>query len=84
MRLLIENLLHLLELIGGRNDAAVVVDDGPAVTAFVARCLAEPGWAEALGRRAAALVAGARGATAATARLVLDQAPVADLRSHGP
>jgi len=25
MRLLIENLLHLLELIGGRNDAAVVV-----------------------------------------------------------
>jgi 3-deoxy-D-manno-octulosonic-acid transferase len=65
-------------------DAAVVVDDGPAVTAFVARCLAEPGWAEALGRRAAALVAGARGATAATARLVLDQAPVADLRSHGP
>jgi 3-deoxy-D-manno-octulosonic-acid transferase len=65
-------------------DAAVVVDDGTAVTAFVARCLAEPGWAEALGRRAAALVAGARGATAATARLVLDQAPVADLRSHGP
>jgi len=27
MRLLIENLLHLLELIGGRNDAAVVVVD---------------------------------------------------------
>ena len=53
-------------------DAAVVVDDGPALTAFVARCLTEPAWAESLGRRATALVASQRGATAATARLVLE------------
>jgi len=56
-------------------DAAVVVADGPAVTAFVDRCLAEPAWAEALGGRAARLVAGQRGATAATARLVLGRVP---------
>jgi 3-deoxy-D-manno-octulosonic-acid transferase len=69
-------------------DAAVVVADGPAVTAFVARCLTEPGWTETLGRRAAAIVAGQRGATAATARLVLETLPgwplVADLGPHGP
>jgi len=53
-------------------DAAVVVADGPALTAFVARCLNEPAWAESLGHRAAALVASQRGATAATARLVLE------------
>jgi len=56
-------------------DAAVVVEDGPALTAFVARCLAEPGWAATLGGRAAAVVAGQRGATATTARVVLDQLP---------
>ena len=69
-------------------DAAVVVEDGPALTAFVARCLTEQAWAEGLGRRAAALVAGQRGATAATARLVLEtlagRPPVADLRPNGP
>ncbi len=54
-------------------DAAVVVADGPALTAFVRRCLDEPAWAEALGARAAALVASQRGATAATARLVLER-----------
>ena len=59
-------------------DAAVVVADGPALTAFVARCLAQPPSAEALGHRAAALVARERGATAATARLVLGPALVAD------
>ena len=59
-------------------DAAVVVADGPALTAFVARCLAQPPSAEALGHRAAALVARERGATAATARLVLGTALVAD------
>ena len=53
-------------------DLAVVVADGPALTAFVARCLNEPAWAESLGHRAAALVASQRGATAATARLVLE------------
>ncbi|MFM9058445.1 MAG: 3-deoxy-D-manno-octulosonic acid transferase [Planctomycetaceae bacterium] len=53
-------------------DAAVVVTDGAELTAFVRRCLDEPAWAEALGARAAALVASQRGATVATARLVLD------------
>jgi 3-deoxy-D-manno-octulosonic-acid transferase len=53
-------------------DAAVVVPDGPALTAFVGRCLADPAWAAALGARAAALVVAHRGATATTARLILD------------
>ena len=56
-------------------DASVVVQDGPALTAFVRRCLNEPAWAEALGVRAAALVASQRGATAKTARLVLERLP---------
>ena len=59
-------------------DAAVVVADGPALTAFVARCLREPNWAEGLGQRATALVASHRGATAATARLVLTHLPACD------
>lgn len=54
-------------------DAAVVVHDGPALAAFVCRCLDEPAWADSLGARAAALVASQRGATAATARLVLER-----------
>jgi 3-deoxy-D-manno-octulosonic-acid transferase len=54
-------------------DAAVVVRDGAALTAFVRRCLDDPAWAAALGGRAAALVASQRGATAATARLVLSR-----------
>lgn len=57
-------------------DAAVVVADGPALTSFVARCLADPVWADGLGQRAAGLVAAQRGATTATARLVLDHLPV--------
>jgi 3-deoxy-D-manno-octulosonic-acid transferase len=57
-------------------DAAVVVADGPALTDFVARCLADPVWADGLGQRAAGLVAAQRGATTATARLVLDRLPV--------
>ncbi|MFM8953207.1 MAG: 3-deoxy-D-manno-octulosonic acid transferase, partial [Planctomycetaceae bacterium] len=54
-------------------DAAVVVPDGPALTTFVGRCLADPTWAAALGSRAAALVAAHRGATGTTARLILDR-----------
>ena len=66
-------------------DAAVVVADGPALTAFVDRCLAEPAWAAALGMRAAALVAAQRGATATTARLVLDRLGRSQsLRSRDP
>jgi 3-deoxy-D-manno-octulosonic-acid transferase len=54
-------------------DAAVVVRDGADLTAFVRRCLDDPAWAEALGARAASLVASQRGATTATARLVLER-----------
>jgi 3-deoxy-D-manno-octulosonic-acid transferase len=50
---------------------AIVVADGAELTAFVARCLDDPAWGEALGRRAADLVASQSGATAATAHLVL-------------
>jgi 3-deoxy-D-manno-octulosonic-acid transferase len=50
---------------------ATVVADGAELTAFVARCLEDPASGEALGRRAADLVASQSGATAATARLVL-------------
>ena len=56
-------------------DAAVVVADGAALTAFMARCLQEPGWAAALGQRAAAAVAAERGATPVTARLILELLP---------
>jgi len=56
-------------------DAACVVADGAALRAFVERCLADPAWARALGSRAAATVASHRGATATTARLVLDRLP---------
>jgi 3-deoxy-D-manno-octulosonic-acid transferase len=52
---------------------AIVVADGDELAAFVARCLDDPDWAGDLGRRAAALVASQRGATAATAALVLRQ-----------
>ena len=61
-------------------DAAVMVADGPALGGFVARCLDDPPFAAALGRRAAAFVAGQRGATATTARLVLDRLPAAPAR----
>jgi 3-deoxy-D-manno-octulosonic-acid transferase len=54
-------------------DAAVVVADGPALTAFVSRCLNAPTWAAALGARAAAFVAAHRGATATTAHIILDR-----------
>jgi len=63
-------------------DAAEVVADGPALTAFVGRCLAEPTWAAALGGRAAALVAAHRGGTAATAQIVLQQLAVAERPRH--
>jgi 3-deoxy-D-manno-octulosonic-acid transferase len=56
-------------------EAAVVVEDGPALTAFVSRCLADPAWARSLGSRAASVVAAARGATAATARIILGELP---------
>jgi 3-deoxy-D-manno-octulosonic-acid transferase len=65
-------------------EAAVVVQDGPDLTAFVARCLADPVWATSLGSRASAVVAAARGATAATAGIILGRlrTPVADQQRH--
>jgi 3-deoxy-D-manno-octulosonic-acid transferase len=54
-------------------DAACVVTDGPALRAFVGRCLTEPGWAAALGTRAAATVEAHRGATALTAREIIER-----------
>ena len=52
-------------------DAAVVVADQPALTAFVRRCLEDPAFADSLGRRAADLVTSQRGSTAATAAAIL-------------
>ena len=56
-------------------EAAVVVADGPALTAFVARCLDDPAWAATLGDNAARFVASQRGAVAATARMILERIP---------
>ena len=61
-------------------EAAVVVADGRELRAFVARCLQQPEWAAALGRRAATFVAAQRGATATTARLILDRLAAAAAR----
>jgi len=55
--------------------AAEVVGDGDALTAFVAQCLDDPGWAATLGDTAARFVATQRGAVAATARMILEQVP---------
>lgn len=52
------------------EEAAVVVADGPALTSFVRRALDEPGWAEALGQRAARVVAAQLGATTRTVDLL--------------
>ncbi len=48
------------------RQAAVVVQDGQELTAFVRRCLEEPVWADELGRRAQALVLEQQGATQRT------------------
>ena len=58
-----------------KAEAAVVVADGPALTAFVARCLDDPAWAATLGDNAARFVASQRGAVAATARMILERIP---------
>ncbi len=65
-------------------DAAVMVADGPALTAFVRSCLETEGYAASLGRRAAELVASQRGSTAATATAILRRLPAAGLpRTQG-
>jgi 3-deoxy-D-manno-octulosonic-acid transferase len=53
-----------------RAEAAVVVHDRAELSAFLRRCLEEPGYAAALGGRARALVAGQLGATNRTLRLL--------------
>ncbi|MBN2021374.1 MAG: 3-deoxy-D-manno-octulosonic acid transferase [Pirellulales bacterium] len=52
------------------RDAAVVVPDAPALAQFVRRCLEEPDYADALGRRARQTVAAQLGATERTVRLL--------------
>ena len=52
-------------------EAAVVVEDGAALTRFVSRCLEDPAYAEQLGRRAAAHVASQLGATERTVQELL-------------
>jgi 3-deoxy-D-manno-octulosonic-acid transferase len=51
-------------------EAATVVHDGPELTAFVERCLADPAFTAEQGRRAAAVVAAQLGATARTVDLL--------------
>ena len=65
-------------------EAAVVVDGGAALAAFVARCLDEPAWRQELGRRSRDVVETHRGATAATARLVLERLAAGPVASSGP
>jgi len=66
-------------------EAAVVVPDGAALTAFVERCLNDPAFAEGLGNRARQVVASQLGATRCTAdlldALVADQHQVTAHRS---
>jgi 3-deoxy-D-manno-octulosonic-acid transferase len=52
------------------SEAAIVVRDGDELTRFVRRCLAEPPFAQRLGRNARQLVAGQLGATARTFELI--------------
>ena len=52
------------------KEAAVVVSGGDGLSRFVGRCLKEPDYRAALGRRAQSLVAGQLGATQETFRLL--------------
>lgn len=52
------------------HDAACVVRNQQELTDFVRRCLEEPAWAQALGRRAQQLVLSQQGAAARTRRLL--------------
>lgn len=51
-------------------EAAMVVEDGQQLTAFVERCLQDPDWASELGHNAQALVASGAGATTRTLELL--------------
>jgi 3-deoxy-D-manno-octulosonic-acid transferase len=63
------NFRDVVALLLGR-EAAVVVQTGVELTAFVRRCLHEPAFAEELGRRARALVAEQAGAAGRTSQLL--------------
>ncbi len=63
--------------------AAEVVADGGALAAFVGRCLDAPDWARDRGGRAATAVAANRGATATTARLILERLAAAPSNRAG-
>lgn len=60
-----QNFRDVVAMLLGR-EAAVRVSSGEELTAFVRRCLSEPGYAAELGRRAIALVKEQQGATART------------------
>jgi 3-deoxy-D-manno-octulosonic-acid transferase len=62
-------------------EAAVVVNDGRELSAFVRRCLFEPEHAEKLGTRARSVIAAHLGATERTADL-LDKLLPAKAASH--
>ena len=53
-------------------DAVAVVADGAALTAFVGRCLADPGYAAGLGTRARGVVDRNRGGTSLTCERLLE------------
>ena len=63
------------------HDGVVVVEDGAELAQFVGRCVRDPEWAHALGRRARAAIETRQGATALTLQLLLDPCGFADSRT---
>jgi 3-deoxy-D-manno-octulosonic-acid transferase len=57
------------------DDAAVVVENGEQMHAFVQRCLVDGQFMESIGERAQRVVERSRGATDMTAKLLIDQLP---------
>jgi 3-deoxy-D-manno-octulosonic-acid transferase len=66
------------------RQAAVVVRDADELAAFVGRCLAEPGYAGGLGRRARGLVFEQFGAAAKTLEMLAPLVPPQGCRPRGP
>ncbi len=65
-------------------DAAVVVEDGAALTTFVRRSLTDPGYARARGRRAQQLVEIQLGATNRTISLMTELLPAPKTKPSQP
>ena len=65
-------------------DAALVVEDGAALTTFVRRALTDPGYARALGRRAQQLVEIQLGATGRTISLMTELLPAPKTKPSQP